>query len=261
MQILIDGVSKSYMDSKQGAVLALDKISLTISENEFVVLVGPSGCGKSTLLNIVGGLLSPSGGHVFVEGLPEERDPAIGVVFQDVGLFPWRTVADNIAFGLEELGVAQPEKQARLARYIKMVGLEGFEHAYPHQLSGGMRQRAGIARALSIQPDLLLMDEPFSALDAQTRTLMQEELLRIWQATRVTTLYVTHNIQEAVYLADRVVVLSRRPGRIASILPIELPKFSRDKGENLPAFNRYAEEIWNLIRDDAQQALLEGADG
>ena len=223
MQILIDGVSKSYLDRKQGTVLALDKISLTISENEFVVLVGPSGCGKSTLLNIVGGLLSPSAGHVFIDGVPAEREPAIGVVFQDIGLFPWRTVADNIAFGLEQLGMPEIEKQAQLARYISMVGLSGFEHAYPHQLSGGMRQRAGIARALAIQPDVLLMDEPFSALDAQTRTLMQEELLRIWEATRVTTLYVTHNIQEAVYLADRVVVLSRRPGRIASILSIELP--------------------------------------
>ena len=261
MQIVIEDVSKSYVDNKQRKVLALDKVSLTMAENEFVVLVGPSGCGKSTLLNIVGGLLSPSEGHVFVDGLAEDREPTIGVVFQDVGLFPWRTVADNIAFGLEALGIPAAEKQRRLAHYMNMVGLEGFEQAYPHQLSGGMRQRAGIARALAIQPDLLLMDEPFSALDAQTRTLMQEELLRIWQETRVTTLYVTHNIPEAVYLADRVVVLSRRPGRIASILPIELPKFGRDKGELLPAFNQYAEKIWDLIRHDAQQALLEGEDG
>ena len=261
MQIVVDGVSKTYGGSKAEQVLALDNIELTIAENEFVVLVGPSGCGKSTLLNIVGGLLSPSAGHVYVEGLAAEREPAIGVVFQDVGLFPWRTVRENIAFGLEEAGVNKPEQTQRLQHYMKMVGLEGFENAYPHQLSGGMRQRAGIARALAIQPDLLLMDEPFSALDAQTRTLMQEELLRIWQETRVTTLYVTHNIQEAVYLADRVVVLSRRPGRIVKVFPIELPKFARDKGESLPAFNRYTETIWNLIRHDAQQALLEGEDG
>ena len=261
MQILIDGVSKAYGDGKRGKTLALDNINLTIAENEFVVLVGPSGCGKSTLLNIVGGLLSPSAGHVYFEGLAAEREPAVGVVFQDVGLFPWRTVTENIAFGLEEAGVDKAEKEKRLRYYMNMVGLEGFEQAYPHQLSGGMRQRAGIARALAIKPDLLLMDEPFSALDAQTRTLMQEELLRIWQETRVTTLYVTHNIQEAVYLADRVVVLSRRPGRIVKILPVELPKFDRDKGDNVPTFSRYTETIWDLIRHDAQQALLEGEDG
>jgi NitT/TauT family transport system ATP-binding protein len=257
MKVVVENVTKVFEHSGK-RIIALDNIDLTVEDKELVVLVGPSGCGKSTLLNMVGGLLSPTSGRIYVEGLPDERDPSIGVVFQEVGLFPWRTVRDNIAFGLEEASLPEQEQAERIKEYVAMVGLEGFEQAFPHQLSGGMRQRVGIARALAIRPDLLLMDEPFSALDAQTRTLMQEELLRIWSKTRLSTLYVTHNIQEAVYLADRVVVLSRRPGRIASIVSIDLPKFGRDAKEYVSQSNACAEQIWQLIRKDAQDALREG---
>ena len=257
MRIVIDQVGKQYAGPDGSPVTALEDICLNIEEEEFVVLVGPSGCGKSTLLNMVGGLLAPSCGRIVVEGLSEDRDPSVGMVFQEVGLFPWRTVVENIGFGLEESPLPPEQKQQRIERHIELVGLSGFENSYPHQLSGGMRQRAGIARTLAIQPDLLLMDEPFSALDAQTRTLMQEELLRIWEQHRLSTLYVTHNIQEAVYLADRVVVLSRRPGRINRIIPIEMPRRGRDGAEHITRFNGYCDLIWNLIRKDAEEALRE----
>jgi NitT/TauT family transport system ATP-binding protein len=257
MRIVVDQVGKHYAGPDGSPVTALENICLNIEEEEFVVLVGPSGCGKSTLLNMVGGLLAPSCGRIFVEGLAEDRDPSVGMVFQEVGLFPWRTVRENIGFGLEETVLSPEERQERVRYHIELVGLAGFENSYPHQLSGGMRQRAGIARTLAVQPDLLLMDEPFSALDAQTRTLMQEELLRIWEQHRLSTLYVTHNIQEAVYLADRVVVLSRRPGRINSILSIELPRRGRDGATHLARFNSYCDHIWNLIRKDAEEALRE----
>ena len=257
MRVVVDQVGKHYAGPDGSPVIALENICLTVEQEEFVVLVGPSGCGKSTLLNMVGGLLAPSSGRIVVEGLTEDRDPSVGMVFQEVGLFPWRTVKSNIGFGLEETTLSAKERQERVQRHIELVGLSGFENSYPHQLSGGMRQRAGIARTLAIQPDLLLMDEPFSALDAQTRTLMQEELLRIWETHRLSTLYVTHNIQEAVYLADRIVVLSRRPGQVTSILTIELPRRGRDSVENISRFNAYCDHIWGLIRKDAEEALRE----
>ena len=257
MRVVVDQVGKQYAGPDGSPVIALENVCLTVEQEEFVVLVGPSGCGKSTLLNMVGGLLAPTTGRIVVEGLREDRDPSVGMVFQEVGLFPWRTVESNIGFGLEESGLPEAERRERVQRHIDLVGLSGFETSYPHQLSGGMRQRAGIARTLAIQPDLLLMDEPFSALDAQTRTLMQEELLRIWETHRLSTLYVTHNIQEAVYLADRIAVLSRRPGRVNSILTIDLPRRGRDRAENISRFNEYCDHIWSLIRKDAEEALRE----
>ena len=257
MKVVVDQVGKQYAGPDGSPVIALENVCLTVEQEEFVVLVGPSGCGKSTLLNMVGGLLAPTTGRILMEGRTEDRDPSVGMVFQEVGLFPWRTVESNIGFGLEESGLPEAERRERVHRHIDLVGLSGFETSYPHQLSGGMRQRAGIARTLAIQPDLLLMDEPFSALDAQTRTLMQEELLRIWETHRLSTLYVTHNIQEAVYLADRIVVLSRRPGRVNSILTIDLPRRGRDRTENISRFNEYCDHIWSLIRKDAEEALRE----
>ena len=257
MRVVVDQVGKQYAGPAGNPVTALENVCLTVEEEEFVVLVGPSGCGKSTLLNMVGGLLAPTSGRIVMEGLREDRDPSVGIVFQEVGLFPWRTVESNIEFGLEESTLTPAERRECVHRHIELVGLSGFENSYPHQLSGGMRQRAGIARTLAIQPDLLLMDEPFSALDAQTRTLMQEELLRIWETHRLSTLYVTHNIQEAVYLADRIVVLSRRPGRVNRILSIDLPRRGRDRAENLSRFNEYCDHIWSLIRKDAEEALRE----
>jgi NitT/TauT family transport system ATP-binding protein len=258
MRVVIDGVTKTFRDKKGREVTALSKIDFAIHQEEFVVLVGPSGCGKSTLLNIVGGLLSPTEGSVYFEGLSaEQSDPRLGIVFQEIALFPWRTVYENVVYGLQELGMSKTDMKEKGQYYIDMVGLTGFEQAYPKQLSGGMRQRAGIARALAIEPNLLLMDEPFSALDAQTRTLMQEELLTIWNRTKQSTLYVTHNIQEAVYLADRVIVLSRHPGAIKEIIPIDMPKIGRDNEQLRNRFDDYVKQIWNLIRHDAQDALKE----
>ncbi|MFC0271734.1 ABC transporter ATP-binding protein [Metabacillus herbersteinensis] len=257
MRIVIENVGKTFIDSKKREVTALKNIDFIIEEQEFVLLVGPSGCGKSTLLNIVGGLMSSSEGTVYFEGT-QGKEPNLGIVFQEIALFPWRTVFENVVYGLEEKGISKKELQEKGQIYIDMVGLTGFEDAYPKQLSGGMKQRAGIARALSIEPDLLLMDEPFSALDAQTRTLMQEELLTIWNRTRLSTLYVTHNIQEAVYLADRVIVLSRHPGQIKDIIRIDMPKVGRDKEQYRNQSEQYANQIWELIRHDAEEALKEG---
>jgi NitT/TauT family transport system ATP-binding protein len=258
MRVVVDGVSKTFTDKKGREVTALSQIDFAIDRQEFVVLVGPSGCGKSTLLNIVGGLLSPSEGSVYFDGLsPEQHDPRLGIVFQEIALFPWRTVYENVIYGLEEMGMGKKELKEKGQYYLDMVGLTGFEQSFPKQLSGGMKQRAGIARALAIEPDLLLMDEPFSALDAQTRTLMQEELLTIWNRTKLSTLYVTHNIQEAVYLADRVIVLSRHPGKIKEVIRINMPKIGRDQEQYRIQFDEYVKQIWDLIRHDAQDALKE----
>ena len=200
--------------------------------------------------------MSPSSGSVYFEGMMD-KEPNLAIVFQEIALFPWRTVYQNVIYGLEEKKVSKQELKEKADFYIDMVGLTEFKDAYPKQLSGGMKQRVGIGRALAVEPDLLLMDEPFSALDAQTRILMQEELLTIWNRTQLSTLYVTHNIQEAVYLADRVIVLSRHPGRIKSIIDIDLPKMGRSEEQYRDKFERYADEIWQLIRNDAVEALKE----
>ena len=228
-----------------------------MNKEEFVALVGPSGCGKSTLLNIASGLLEPTSGTVKFTEVEAGYEPRMSIVFQETGLFPWRNVHDNIAFGLETAGMPVNEREERIKHYIELVGLKGFEKSFPHQLSGGMRQRVGIARALAIEPDLLLMDEPFSALDAQTRTIMQEELVTLWEKTRLTTLYVTHNIQEAVMLADRVVLLSRRPGKVNKILTIDIPRADRDKPEHAEEIAEFIRIIWEHISKDARAALME----
>jgi NitT/TauT family transport system ATP-binding protein len=257
MKVLIDHISKVYRDRKGEATEALRDIHFAIEENEFVVVVGPSGCGKTTLLNIIAGLLSPSSGQVIFEASRIDSKPHTSVVFQDFALFPWRTVLKNIVYGLEEQGLIKEEQQKIAQRYIAMVGLQSFENKYPHQLSGGMKQRVAIARALANDPLLLLMDEPFSSLDAQTRILMQYELSRIWEETRKNFLYITHHIQEAVFLGDRVVVLSRRPGRILDIIRIDLP---RPRKEHLTTEKRYLEYvdlIWGYIKDQAKEVLEE----
>jgi NitT/TauT family transport system ATP-binding protein len=257
VRVVVEGVSKTYATAGQGTVEALSEVDATVDSEEFLALLGPSGCGKSTLLNIIAGLLAPTRGGVYFEGTLGAGRPATAMVFQEFALFPWRTVRANVEFGLEELGVAAPERARRAREQLELTGLVGFEAKYPHQLSGGMRQRVGIARALAVDPAVLLMDEPFSALDAQTRQLMQEELLAIWERTRKTIVYVTHNIHEAVYMADRIVVLSRRPGRVLAEVPIELarPRVESMMGE--PAFVHAVERIWHLIRAQAQEALRE----
>lgn len=257
MKLVIDNVSKSFVSRTGHPLPVLQDINLTVNEEEFVALVGPSGCGKSTLLNITAGLLAPTSGSASFTHLPQGHVPRTGIVFQETGLFPWRSVYDNIAFGLEAIGVPRQEQKDRISHYINLVGLTGFEKALPHHLSGGMRQRVGIARALVINPDLLLMDEPFSALDAQTRTIMQEELVTLWDKTRLSTLYVTHNIQEAVMLADRVVLLSRRPGKISRILNIGIPRAEREQPQHTEEIAEYIRIIWEHISKDARAALME----
>jgi NitT/TauT family transport system ATP-binding protein len=257
MRVSVERVSKTYGDRRGASVEALRDVSLTVDAEEFVALLGPSGCGKSTLLALVAGLLAPSAGAIYFEGdLPPGR-PATAMVFQEFALFPWRTVQANVEFGLEEAGLPAAARAARAHELIQATGLAGFEARYPHQLSGGMRQRVGIARALAVDPAVLLMDEPFSALDAQTRQLMQEELLQIWERTRKTILYVTHNIQEAVYLADRVVVLSRRPGSVLATVPVGLARPRTEAMLGAPAFIAAADRIWSLIKSEAREALRE----
>jgi NitT/TauT family transport system ATP-binding protein len=257
LRVLIDHISKVFIDRQGGRTEALRDINFAIDENEFVVVVGPSGCGKSTLLNLIAGLLSPSSGQVIIEGGRVNSKPHTSVVFQDFALFPWRTVLKNILYGLEEQGLKKAEQLEIAQKYIAMVGLQGFEDKYPHQLSGGMKQKVAISRALANDPLLLLMDEPFSSLDAQTRILMQYELSRIWEETQKSFLYITHHIQEAVFLGDRVVILSRRPGRILDTVRIDLP---RPRGEHLTIEKRYLEYvdlIWGYIKDQAKEALEE----
>jgi ABC-type nitrate/sulfonate/bicarbonate transport system ATPase subunit len=205
-----------------GEVRVLEDIDLDVREGEFVCILGPSGCGKSTLLNVVAGFLEPTAGAVRIDG-EEVRgpDPRRIFVFQERGVFPWLTAAGNIGFGLG--GLPRAERERRVAHYVGLVGLAGFENAYPHELSGGMKQRVEVARALAVDPDVLYLDEPFGALDSITRLVMRGELLRIWQAERKTILFVTHDIEESVQLADRVVVMSSRPARIRRIVPIDLP--------------------------------------
>ncbi len=261
MRVVVDRVSKTYTDRRGRDVVALGQVDFAVEAQEFVALLGPSGCGKSTLLSIIGGLLSPSSGQVYFEGEPRAGRPMSATVFQEFALFPWRTVRANVELGLEELAISGLERAERARHYLDMTGLAGFEAKYPHQLSGGMRQRVGIARALAVEPAVLLLDEPFSALDAQTRTLMMDELLAIWERTRQSILYVTHNIQEAVFMADRVVVLSRRPGEVLDVVPIKLGRPRRESQHADPVFVQAADRIWGLIKSQAQAALLEGETG
>ena len=217
-----------------------------------MALVGPSGCGKSTLLNVIAGLQTVTEGHCLLNG-QEITGPGTdrAMVFQSPALMPWRTVMRNVTYGLELQGCGADKARRRAQQFINLVGLEGFEESFPHQLSGGMQQRVNLARALTIEPSLLLLDEPLSALDAQTRSYMQWELQRIWQETRNTALYVTHQISEAIYLADQVFVMSARPGQIKEVVPIELPRPRSLAVEQEPKFNQLERHIWNLLQGEA----------
>ena len=253
-QIVIDGVSHLYRPPRGREVLALDQVSLEVRNREFVALLGPSGCGKSTLLYLIGGFLPVETGAISVDGKAVAGPgPDRGIVFQHFALFPWKTVRGNILYGLERQGMPKEEREKRTQDFIELVGLAGFEDSYPSQLSGGMKQRTAIARTLAFDPEILLMDEPFGALDAQTRGLMQSELLRIWQRTPKTVIFVTHDVQEAVYLADRVAVMSARPGRIKTIVGT---KFEKDAANIFKekAFIEKVDEIWHLVREEAIKA-------
>ena len=252
--IVIDQVSHEYRPARGRSVLALDNVSLAISDREFVALLGPSGCGKSTLLYLVGGFMPVEQGAIMVENQPVAGPgPDRGIVFQHFALFPWKTVLQNVLYGLEKLGLPRDERVRRAREFIELVGLAGFEDSYPAQLSGGMKQRAAIARTLAIDPRVLLMDEPFGALDAQTRSLMQGELLRIWQRSRKTVIFVTHDVQEAVFLAERIAVMSARPGHIKEIVEA---RFDKDDPDLLrtPQFVEIVDHVWKLVRAEAIQA-------
>lgn len=253
-RIVARGLRKDFVDISRGEIVtALDGIDLDIGDDEFLTILGPSGCGKSTLLNIIAGFDRPTGGTIQLDGrIIEEPGPDRGVVFQEYALFPWLNVAQNIEFGLRERGVPKAERQLRIQEQIASVGLRGFDNRYPHELSGGMRQRVALARVLVNDPKILLMDEPFAALDAQTRTIMQSELLRVWSAERRTALFITHNIEEAVLLGDRVVVMTARPGRIKDIVPVKL---ARPRDVTSAEFNETRRYVSSLLENEVQAAF------
>ena len=240
------GVRMSYVDPQSGErLLAIERLDLDIEEGQFVSIVGPSGCGKSTFLKIVNGLLPSSEGTIAIAKPDHGRDHAM--VFQDSALFPWYSILNNVAYGLVCQGMKKKEAQKRAMPVIEMVGLKGFENKYPYQLSGGMQQRANLARALTVDPEILLMDEPFAALDAQTRELMQAELLRIWKAANKTVLFITHQIDEAIFLSDRVIVMSARPGRILADIPVDIPRPRDLEIKRTPRFVELSDEIWRMV--------------
>jgi NitT/TauT family transport system ATP-binding protein len=234
-------------------LVAIEQLDLEMREGEFVTIVGPSGCGKSTFAKIVNGLLPATNGEIEVRKATNGRDHAM--VFQDSSLFPWYSVLSNVAYGLVCQGLSKKDAQDRAMPLIRLVGLDGFELKYPYQLSGGMQQRANLARALTVDPELLIMDEPFAALDAQTRELMQAELLRIWSASRKTVLFITHQIDEAIFLSDRVVVMSARPGRLIADIKIDLPRPRSLELKRTAPFVAYESQIWQLI---SQQLTMVG---
>ena len=246
-KLKIDNVYKEYQ-GRNGKTIALNGVSLDIKENEFICVVGPSGCGKSTLLNIIAGLLEPTSGTVTLDGkVIEGTGVERGVVFQQYALFPWRTVLKNVMFPLEMKKVPKAEAEAIARKYIKSVGLEGFEKSYPKELSGGMKQRVAIARAYAANPEVLLLDEPFGALDAQTRVQLQSELLETWEKEKKTCFFITHDVDEAVILAQRVIIMSARPGRIKKIVDIDIPYPRTQATKTDPRFLALKSEIWNQV--------------
>jgi NitT/TauT family transport system ATP-binding protein len=254
----VEGAAMQFQ--RRGVVTdVFSDVDFEVAPGEFVSIVGPSGCGKTTLLRIVGGLIQPKAGQVFIgDRAVTKPGPDRGFVFQQDSLFPWRTLIDNVRFGLEMRGEKKKASIARAMEVIQLVGLSDFAGHYPHELSGGMRQRANLARAIAIEPDVLLMDEPFSALDAQARELMQEELLRIWRQDEKTVLFITHQIDEAVYLSDRVIVMGARPGRIRREVTIDIPRPRDLKVKRTPEFVAYADLIWGEIEEEARQDLRLG---
>ena len=251
----VEGIVKRF-ETVEGAFVAVDDISFAVQPGEFLSVIGPSGCGKSTLFNIIGGLQTVYDGRVSVGGAVVKGPHAsIGMVFQEESTFPWRTVIENVAFPLELTGVAKAERLGRARHFIDLVGLAGFERSYPAELSGGMRQRVAIARTLVSEPRILLMDEPFAALDEQTRLLLGDKVLQIQQALKQTTLLITHNITEAVQLSDRVLVMTYRPGRVKRIVAVDLPRPRTSEVVGSDAFGHYVAAIWNDLREEASRGI------
>ncbi len=247
-RVSVKNVSRIFTKKEDnGSMEALHEVSFDVEDGEFICLLGPSGCGKTTLLRIIAGLETQTSGEITLNGVPiTGPDPKRGMVFQQYSLFPWRTVIDNVTFGLEMQGISKAEARKQVEKYIDLVGLEQFKSSYPYELSGGMQQRAAIARALANEPEVLLMDEPFGALDAQTRNILQDELLKIWEQKNVTFIFVTHSVDEAVVLSDKIVVMTARPGRIKEIVKVDLPR----------PRSRTSHEV-NLLRDRVLKLLEE----
>ena len=253
-KIAVRGLRHEYLNPfTRERVVALDGIDLDVPEGEFLSVVGPSGCGKSTLLSIVAGLVTPTRGQVLLDDRPVRGPgPDRGVVFQEFAILPWRTVERNIAHGLEIQGVDKTERAETVRRFVELVGLVGFEKKYPHELSGGMKQRVAVARTLAANPEVMLMDEPFAAVDAQTRMTLQEELVRIWERSRVTVLFVTHSVEEAVFLADRVAVLTPGPGRLRAVLEVKIARHRRSWAtlNSDPEYVELRDRVLQLVRSD-----------
>ena len=252
------GIRLEYFQPRTNSkLLALDDVTLKVMDGEFLSIVGPSGCGKTTFLSVVDGLLPATGGRILLDGkgvTKPGRDRA--VVFQDASLLPWRTVQGNVLYGLECQGVNSREARERAQQFTEMVGLRGFENHYPHELSGGMQQRVNLARALVMDPQILLMDEPFASLDAQTREVMQEELLQIWRQAKKTVLFITHQINEAVYLSDKVVVFTARPGKVKQTVSIDIERPRKLAVKRDPRFLQAEDCIWNLIEDEVKKTMI-----
>ncbi|CAL8972301.1 Taurine import ATP-binding protein TauB [Rhodoplanes serenus] len=259
VRLRVEGIGKTFRRRNKPAVEALRDIDMTIAEGEFVSIVGASGSGKSTLLRIIDGLIPASEGRILVDGRTvDQPGPDRAVVFQQDSLLPWKTVIDNVGYGLSLAGMPTRDAHRIAQRFIDIAGLGGFEHHYPHQLSGGMRQRVNVARALAVNPKILLLDEPFAALDAQTREIMQTELLSIWQETRKTVLLITHQIDEAVFLSDRVIVFSARPGTIREEIAVPLPRPRTLELKRSQAFVGLVDRIWKLIEAEVRAGLKQG---
>jgi NitT/TauT family transport system ATP-binding protein len=253
--LAVDNIAVRY-DTAEGPVAAVDGVSFIVRTGEFLSVIGPSGCGKSTLFNVIGGLLGQHGGTVHVAGeIVTGPHKAIGMVFQEESTFPWRTVTDNVAFPLELTGMAKAARVQRARHFISLVGLDGFENLYPGELSGGMRQRVSLARTLASEPKILLMDEPFAALDEQTRLLLGDRVLQIQQQLAQTTLLITHNITEAVQMSDRILVMTYRPGRVKRVVDIALPRPRSSEIVSSEAFGRYVAQIWNDLREEAGRGM------
>jgi NitT/TauT family transport system ATP-binding protein len=253
--LVVDDIVMQF-ETPDGVLTAVDHMSIDVTPGEFLAVIGPSGCGKSTLFNVIGGLLDGYRGTVTVGG---ERvsgpHRSIGMIFQEESTFPWRTVVDNVAFPLEIAGIAKAERLERARHFVSLVGLDGFERRYPAELSGGMRQRVSMARTLASEPKILLMDEPFAALDEQTRLLLGDKVLQIQQQLEQTTLLITHNITEAVQLADRIVVMTYRPGKVKRIVKIDLPRPRSSEIVSSEAFGRYVAQIWSDLREEASRGM------
>jgi len=255
VKIDIMDVSHTFDGGKRGKVIALDRVNLKVEDGEIIALLGPSGCGKSTLLYMVAGFYPVQSGKILLDGRPVSKPgPDRGIVFQEYVLFPWRTVEENVVYGLEVQGLGREEREKIASRFLEKVGLLSFKKKYPHELSGGMKQRVALARMLAYNPGILLMDEPFGALDAQTRELMQDELLSLWADLKKTILFVTHDMEEALYLSDRIVVFTARPGRVKEIVEVNFPR-PRDRKTRLERdFAIHRDRLWSLLKGEIVKA-------